>query len=125
VTAPRSAIDLVPTLLDLYGAPAPTGTGADFLSGRSLLPDLVSESAAPEERPVLVDMCEGPHNGERQALVDGRYKLIATNGRPLGLYDLSVDPGEKNDLLVDRPNDPMVARFKALRRTIRSVPAQR
>jgi choline-sulfatase len=122
----RSAIDLVPTLLDLFSLPHPGGGEKDYLSGDSLLPDVVSPSAAPEERPVLVDMSEGPHNSERQAFFDGRYKLIASNGRPIGLYDLEKDPGEKEDLLGSHAiADPVVARFKSFRRTLRPVMPKR
>jgi arylsulfatase A-like enzyme len=126
VTLRRSAIDLVPTLLDLSGLPRPTGEGSDFVSGASLLSDLVAPSQAPPERPVLVDMSAGPYNEERQAFFDGSLKLIATNGRPLGLYDLARDPGETNDLLGDDAvARPVLAHFKAFRRTLRTVPARR
>jgi arylsulfatase A-like enzyme len=127
VSVPRSAIDLVPTLLDLFGAPAPSGQGSDFVSGRSLLDDVFAPPGAPSEnRPVFVDMSEGPHNAERQALVDGSVKLIATNGRPLGLYDLGRDPGETRDLLADGPGrESALAAFRAFRRTLRSIPPRK
>jgi arylsulfatase A-like enzyme len=127
IRARRSAVDLVPTLLDLFGVPPPTPNGRDFVSGISLLPDIVgADHPSPEERPVLVDMSEGPNNSERQAFFDGAYKLIASNGRPIGLYDLERDPGEKRDLLGDaETSDPVVLRFKAFRRTLRTLPARR
>ena len=102
VTARRSAVDLVPTILDLFALPTPPRDENDFVSGVSLLPDVVSQGGpSPEERPVLIDMSEGPNNAERQAFFDGRYKVIASSGRPIGLYDLDRDPGETNDLLGD------------------------
>ncbi len=122
----RSAVDLVPTLLDCFGVPSPSGVGADFLSGRSLLPDALGGADEGSPRPVLVDMSEGPYNDERQAFIDGSLKLIATNGRPLSLYDLNEDPGETRDLLGDGPSaKPIVARFKAFRRMLHSVAARR
>jgi arylsulfatase A-like enzyme len=127
VTARRSAIDVVPTVLELFGLPIPERTAKDFLSGVSLVPDLVLRSDAESEaRPVLVDMSEGPNNAERQAFFEGPYKLIATNGKPIGLYDLERDPGETKDLLGDAPTaDPVLARFKVFRRTLRIVPPKR
>jgi choline-sulfatase len=124
VSERRGAIDVTPTLLELGGAALPTGNGSDFVSGRSLLADVVGPLVhTPEPRPVLVDMSEGPYNDERQAYFDGKMKLIATNGKPLGLYDLDEDPGEKRDLLGDAAKaESIVARFKAFRRTLRTVP---
>ena len=126
VVARRSAVDIVPTLLDFFGVAAPRPTGRDFISGVSLLPDIASERTESERRPVLVDMSEGPHNAERQAFYDGDYKIIASNGRPMALYDLERDPGETKDLL-DQPSaaTPVIDRFKAFRRTLRTVPPKR
>lgn len=126
IAEPRSAVDLVPTILDLFGVPPPKGGGSDFLSGRSLAPDLSPEAGPIEQRWVFVDMSEGPYNEERQALIIGPMKLIATRGRPIGLYDLSADPGEKKDLLGDSARaDPLIARFKGARRSLRTVAPRR
>jgi choline-sulfatase len=130
VSARRSAIDVTPTLLELQGAPipsGPSGNARDFVSGRSLLTDVLgAPDHVSEPRPVLVDMSEGPYNDERQAYFDGSLKLIATNGKPLGLYDLDHDPGETHDLLGNAAiAEPMVARFKAFRRKLRTLPAKR
>lgn len=125
VSARRSAIDLVPTLLDFYGLPRPDDASPGFVSGRSLVPDLRGTDR-PEARPVLVDMSEGPYNEERQAFIDGDLKIIASNGRPLGLYDLAKDPEERRDLLGDpAASAGVVARFKAFRRTLRVKPPRR
>jgi choline-sulfatase len=126
VAVRRSAIDLVPTLLELFGAPKPSGEGPDFVSGQSLVPDIVDTARQSVPRPVLVDMSEGPYNDERQAYFDGSMKLIATDGRPLGLYDLDADPGERHDLLGDGARAAAtIAHFKAFRRSLRSIPARR
>jgi len=125
VQARRSAIDLAPTILDLCGVappPPPENAGAsDFLSGSSLLPDLLN-AGEPAPRPVFIDMAAGPNNADRQALIDGELKLVASGGRPLSLYDLAADPGETRDLL-DQPAQaaPMIAKFKAFRRGLREV----
>jgi len=123
ITAARSLIDLAPTLLALFRAPAPTGAGDDFLSGRSLLPDVLAPPGhVPEERIVFVDMAAGPNNADRQAFIELGRKLIASDGRPLGLYDLVADPGETRDLIEDRAlREATMARFQAFRRGLRRV----
>lgn len=119
----RSLIDLVPTLLELFRLPPPSGEGDDFISGRSLVADALGPPGhVPEPRIVFVDMSAGPHNDERQGFLEGGLKLIARNGRPLGLYDLDVDPEEANDLLSDQArSEPIIARFQAYRRELRTV----
>ena len=121
VQARRSAIDLAPTILDLCGVPAPVASATDFLSGTSLVPDLLA-AREPPERPVFIDMAAGPNNADRQALIEGDMKLVASGGRPLSVYDLHADPGESKDVL-DDPNlaAPMLAKFKAFRRQLREV----
>jgi choline-sulfatase len=117
----RSAIDLAPTILDLCGVAPPSGNASDFMSGSSLVPDLLS-AGEPPARPVFIDMAAGPNNADRQALIDGDKKLVASGGRPLSLYDLAADPGEKRDLLDDDAQAlPMIAKFKAFRRALREV----
>jgi len=117
----RSLVDLVPTVLDLFGLPLPTGEGTDFTSGVSWLPDLApSPGAALAKRPVFIDMVEGPHNAERRALIDGDLKIVTSGGRLLGLYDLAADPGEKSDLADDRQRaSAALERFREFRGSLR------
>jgi arylsulfatase A-like enzyme len=123
VAAPRSAIDVVPTILELLQKPLPEPGGADFLSGKSLLPDVyLPPGYTPVERPVFVDMAEGPFNAERRALIEGNSKLVMSGGRPLGLYDLAQDPAEKRDLSPDKARlEAAVERFRSFRRSLREV----
>lgn len=119
----RGAIDVVPTILDLYRLPAPGGEGTDFVSGHSLLLDVVQPKGyEPKPRLVFVDMTAGPNNAERQALIWEGKKLIASGGRPLGLYDLDQDPGEKKNLLEDADlKEKMLSRLQAVRRQLKEV----
>jgi len=105
------------------GASAPKNEGLDFVSGHSLGPELFAVgSVDPEPRAVLVDMCAGPNNSERQAYISGDKKLITSSGRPLGLYDLAADPEEKHDLLDDTQlKDKIIAEYKAFRRQLKVV----
>lgn len=103
VAARRSAIGIVPTLLDLFKVPFEAHKPTDFLSGESLLPDLLRRAGEPDpDMPVFVDMARGPYNDERRALIEADQKLTLSEGRVLGLYDLAQDPGEKHDLSGER-----------------------
>jgi choline-sulfatase len=103
VSQRRSLIDLVPTILELEGVPLPSASGGaspnDFLSGVSLLPDLLPEPGkALAERDILIDMPAGPYNESRRALIHGDLKLIIARDAHQELFDLAKDPGESNDL---------------------------
>lgn len=119
----RSTIDVVPTILELFRQPLPSPGGTDFLSGQSLLPELVLPAGyTPSVRPVFVDMAEGPYNAERRALIEGDSKLVMSAGRALGLYDLGKDPAEKHDLSGDKNAlTSAVERFRSFRRTLREI----
>ncbi|MGC4066114.1 MAG: sulfatase-like hydrolase/transferase [Polyangiaceae bacterium] len=122
VIARRSLVDLAPTLVDLLRAREPTGNGTDFFSGQSLVPELLGMESAMTPRPVLIDMAKGPFNAERQAFIDGDFKLIASQGRPLGLFDLSVDPEEKRDRLDDVAlRERLVGEYRAFRKAMRVI----
>jgi choline-sulfatase len=123
VSARRSAIDVVPTLLDLFKVPFVAKNATDFLSGESLLPDLQrAAGTADPERPIFIDMARGPYNAERQALIEHDQKLTVSEGRVLGLYDLAADPAEKHDLSGDKarlaPMREALAQLKSQRRPV-------
>jgi choline-sulfatase len=119
----RSSIDVAPTLLEIYGIEAPAAGAKDAFRGRSLLPDVLGPKAAlPPERPIYVDMPAGPYNDERQAYIEGGLKIVTTGGRPLGLFNLDQDPGEKRDLADDAAlARPMLDKTKAFRRSLDEV----
>jgi hypothetical protein len=87
---------------------------------------VLPEGVEAEARPILVDMAEGPYNTERQAFIQEGMKLITASGRPIGLYDLKDDPDEKKDLLGDAARaEPVIAQFKAFRRTLKVKEARK
>jgi arylsulfatase A-like enzyme len=104
VAPPRSAVDLVPTLLDLFGVSLGSPQNPfDFLSGQSLADDItLPPGYQPAERDVLVDMPAGPNNGERRALIREGRKLYVSNAVRYQIFDLERDPGEKTDLSSDK-----------------------
>ena len=123
VTVRRSAIDVVPTLLDLFKVRFAARGATDFLSGQSLLPDLLQQPGAADlARPIFIDMARGPYNAERQALIDGDLKLTVSEGRVLGLYDLAADAAEKSDLSAQKsrlqPMRDALAELKSQRRPV-------
>lgn len=85
-----SMLDVLPTLLELLGAPVPR-----YLEGRSLLPLMRGEF-----RPPWPILAEGyPFGQSLQSLTHHDYKLIRSlQTGEIELYDLAADPGEKTDL---------------------------
>ncbi|MCB1152755.1 sulfatase [bacterium] len=112
-----SLIDVMPTILDLAGRPAP-----DDISGRSLVPLMREADVAGAKdlvgRDILAETTrQGP---DRAALVRGDTKYIYTpafrlSGREYAsaLYDLASDPHETTDRAADDPE-----RAKAMLRGI-------
>lgn len=118
ITERRSAIDIVPTLLDIFGVPEPTGD--DVLSGKTLIGEWFGET--PTRRDVFIDMPAGPYNGDRQAFISDDVKIITSNSRPVGVYDLGTDPGETKNLVKDAAlTDKSLERMKAFRSKLRVV----
>ncbi|TXD34198.1 sulfatase-like hydrolase/transferase [Lujinxingia vulgaris] len=106
VEGPVSIIDVAPTVVDLFGLTIPTEFG-----GRSMTDVMLGRSEVPQ-RPVFAELLPYTNWKEHhRAVVLGDEKLIVNF--TLGLeeyFDLSVDPGEQNNLAAERPE-----RVKALR----------
>ena len=97
IAEPVGVADLMPTILEAVGLPAPPG-----LAGRSLLTSL--QGAGPTvSRPVV--SCRGPR-AEACAIVGDRYKLVVDGVGPrrsLQLFDREADPTELRDMAAERP----------------------
>ncbi|MEO8196307.1 MAG: sulfatase [Thermoanaerobaculia bacterium] len=113
IAQPVSALDILPTILDLLGQAAPAG-----LAGRSLAPlwrGTAKDEKGAEHRPVFLELA--PPKPFRWAVVDGARKLIVDPAAPERpeLYDLSIDPGEMANLAAREPAE--VERLRGLLRT--------
>lgn len=117
VDAPRSAIDLAPTILELTGAPAEPS-----LQGKSLVAEVYG--AKPEERDVIVDLPRTSDNDRRRALIHGTTKIIALgDDEAWELYDIGADPGELKDLKKENKQllEDMKARYKDAVKGIKEI----
>jgi len=99
VTTPVGHVDLLPTLLDALGLPAPEG-----LSGRSLWPLAFGQGRTPA--PAYFEALSSSLNrgwAPLHGVVDGSLKYVDL---PLPeLYDLGRDPAEASNLVARRPAD--------------------
>jgi choline-sulfatase len=94
-TALVQHIDIVPTILDLTGAPTPSA-----VRGRSLRRLLDSPTAALADRTIYAESAAGRYRfgwGEVASLTDGQHRYVRS-ARP-ELYDLVKDPGERANLV--------------------------
>jgi len=118
--------DLLPTVLELLGVPAPDG-----LAGRSLVPLLIGRSlpARPLYAETLVPALERPLGIEVRAWLEPPFKLILTQtpgGERIELYDIVADPAETQNLARSRESlaTEMAARLAEERERIeRAAPA--
>jgi arylsulfatase A-like enzyme len=102
-TAVTAHIDILPTLIDLCGLKKPDVT----FDGASLRPLLTGKGDWPA-RTLFVhsQRIDHPEKWRKCAVMTDRWRLI--NGKEL--YDLHVDPGQKQD--VAEQNAPMVAELR-------------
>lgn len=100
VSAPASTLDVLPTLMDVLGLPAPVS-----LEGRSLV-GLMSGDGRRLDRTLVSEL----EDQSQFAATDGQWKLIFS---PVDgsrrLYNLSADPNELTDRSLDEPR--VVARL--------------
>jgi arylsulfatase A-like enzyme len=101
VSALVSTIDIMPTVLDVAGIEPNRQAW-----GESLLPVIAGSRSGRD----FVHMASGP-----EKLRTDHWSLVLARGKPIGLYDLTSDPGETVDLAADRP--AVVAELLALYRS--------
>ena len=92
-------IDLLPTCLDVAGAPYPPNRNGEPTippEGRSLVPAFVG-------KPIQRDALYWEHQGNR-AIRLGKWKLVAANREPWELYDMERDRTELDDLAGEYPD---------------------
>lgn len=115
----RSQIDLVPTVYDLLGVPAPEG-----LFGKSLVPEILGQDEPP--RPIIVDLPADSYNRRRRALIEDGYKLIAF-GKDFRytLYNVKDDPAESKELSYTQRDKKkaMIERYEEITSRIQDVKA--
>ena len=91
---PVSLLDLLPTLLELAGAPEPEPAPG---AGVSVLESARREAAGttgPEDRDVVIEYLAEGTLRPQLTLVRGRHKYIVCPGDPDQLFDLAADPDE-------------------------------
>jgi len=115
-------VDVMPTLLEFAGLPVPAG-----LAGASLVPLLRGQET--NTRFAYSELRRSPWNEHPRAAVrDGRHKLIAnllpraTGWPEVEFYDLSRDPGERENLVGIRHEalDALTVRLEGERDALRS-----
>jgi arylsulfatase len=99
-TTPVHIIDILPTVLELAGAKAPTvaaGKPVPPLPGISLVPEFFRNGS------VKHDYLWWSHDGNRAIRVDD-WKLVTDHKSPWELYDLHTDPAETRNLAASHPD---------------------
>ena len=113
IRSATSAMDVMPTLLDIAGidsdsVPLP-------FDGSSLLPAI--ETDDDEERVVASEyMAEGSISSMLM-LRKGRFKYVYCAADPEQMFDLDADPCERNNLVGDEAHGQELEDFRALRDT--------
>lgn len=101
--------DILPTLCAAAGAAIPANTALD---GTSLLPHALGGAASADRRTLFWQMdlyrqiqrhYPKPKPYSTEVARRGPWKLLAYDGQPVELFNLDADPGEKVNLLAERP----------------------
>ena len=97
-------VDIMPTLAELCGIATPKAK----LDGKSIVPLLRGKDATWGDRVLVTDSqrIENPQKWRKSATMTDRWRLI--NGKEL--YDMSADPGQKNNVADQHPE--VIARLR-------------
>ncbi len=107
VSASVSLVDVMPTVLELLGLPAP-----EDLDGRSLRPLWAEPARPPTPRALFIEADLDPPGPTARSMVPGddmavrreNFKLVLDPARgSAALFDLARDPGETNDVAAGHP----------------------
>ncbi|MBU6180777.1 MAG: sulfatase-like hydrolase/transferase, partial [Verrucomicrobia bacterium] len=102
-TEPILSMDVYPTLLDFAGLPAPEPHKLDGMSLRSLLSG--ASGSLGRERVFWHFPCYVGGGSPSSAMRQGDWKIIEFfESQTVEIYDLSKDPGERNDLSASMPD---------------------
>jgi arylsulfatase A-like enzyme len=115
IDATARHVDVVPTVLEAVGVERSLDAPAH--EGRSLWPTITAGVDPGAELPVLAEVHRAGHHA--RALKVGDWKVIQTtfgDRQAVMLFDLSVDPSERDDLSDERPRlrDSMLARLRRM-----------
>lgn len=122
--APVYFPDVMPTVAELTGTSRYLPKAID---GISLAPELTGNGRVSRERPMYWEWNDGhfnlPYHVKMQACRKGRWKVVRHDvTKPWELYDLSSDPGEKQDVAARNPR--VVAELDAWVRAQREDPPE-
>jgi arylsulfatase A-like enzyme len=116
IDVPRSAVDLAPTVLDVFGA-EPTKP----LPGKSLVSELLG--AQPQSREVVIDLPATSNNDRKRAVISGKWKMCAYGANEIyfKLFDLEADPNEDHAITKGEDFERMRAVYKSTTQSIADV----
>lgn len=106
-----SAVDLLPTFSEIAGASLPDSYQPD---GKSQLATLQGKPAPVRDKPLFWKGVPGKR-GPSCSILDGKYRLLTDMKlEVLSLFDVTVDPLEKNDLMSSHPDvvEKLLAKLK-------------
>ena len=109
-----SLVDLLPTLVDLAAPKDGLSRITTRYSGKSLVPAMHGQEASPDDDIVFCEMAGDGLTVPAVAVLDGRMKYIHCDTDPALMFDRSVDPHEKINLV----GNPDYARVEAKFRRI-------
>lgn len=120
--------DVGPTLLDLARVELPAGfasAGQEFSLGAASLMPILRGHDATTSRTAMGDLIGRKGNRLASIRVDSTKLIIdSTNGQPLELFDLSVDPHEQTNLIEIEPelSESLVRKWSEWRSTLHVGP---